>query len=1571
MKISLKRLALFSLLLSFLVTEAVAQVPHFVPVDRPVAGQEIGRMMCTNDAGTIANFGPFIGNSNDRVPDTIFLCLGDSIFVNHDEMSIDLSGDPDLNTPGGIGYVPFSCPPTITGPTTADIAGDPCVLNTGVFPPAFGFYLFTGTSLLGDSWFWNDGSTQAFFQTGGTPDPIVIWQTPVTFDALDGATQQAVYEGPAGMTGECVNLATTETFAVAYLNEIVISDVNLAGCQGSFRLRGGYPELIASNYTIEIALTTDPGVTATITSGNVGHDGVVNFEVPQPGDYIVTATDNKACPATQVVSLNSCDAVTFTVGFENHLPGEMFCIPVTVEGFIDVLAFQYTINFDSTVLSFTGANTPNGNIPDLTPSSFNGPPSSGGNQTNGTIRVAYASGSATPITLNGGSEVTIFELCFTAIGNLGACSPITFGSDPLPISVVVDDGAGNGEESGFILNEGAVCLSNAPFFVGLGQDSLSCPDAADGCLNVTIAGGMSPYSVQYRRLSPMPTGFFPSDFVGDDPGNISYCGQIPGFYAVRVTDAAGDQVLDTLEIFAPPAIGFSFVDMLPSCFGESDGSIRVDVTVDGFPVGDPVAEGFTFNWNTTAANTNFINGLDAPFTYEVTVTSPTGCSVVGALPLGDPARLIVLPMDPATAVNDATCSGSLDGDITVSATGGTTANGEYTFNWCCGQPSGTGTAVNLSALNPGDYVVTVVDDNGCEAEATFSVSADKILSVNAVVTDITCFGDDNGEIFATGVTTFNIPNGMPALPYTFNWSANAPAANNTNTTTEITGLGPGTYNLTMTDNVGCEIDTTFTIVEPTELQIVQIDVTNETCSTGMDGSATVVVTGGTYPYTYEWSHSVLEMDSIANNLVAGPGTLVVRDANGCSVNGSYNISAPTPPQITAFDDDFVSCPDATDGTLTVVATDGSAAIVSYAWARGDGTPIGVGPNTTTLTNLTPGLYIVTITASDACFTIDTAEVMSPGAVVLDSVQITRPTCPGESTGRIQVFPSGGTAPYTFTWSTNPNVPGTINPLTGLAAGTYTVTITDANDCTPLVETIVVDDPPSITATFSALQAVSCPDDVTCNGSATIDAMYSDGSNGTFNFVWDGGPTDIGVTSSTFNNLCRGPVSVNISDGQCGVTFEDTIRSPEDIVIGVQIDRVSCFGESDGSVTLNPSGGTGPFTFNWPATGGNMATESNLAANVYTAIVEDANGCARQQIVEVTEPDELVLEIDPVETTATVTCAGDMDGSIGVFVSSTNNNPLLPAPFTWSGGVGAPTSAIATDLGPGTYSVSITDNKGCMDDVTFTIGEPTPITFSVLPIEEPLCFGQTTLVLIDTAFGGSSREFDDFTFSVNNDGFRIPVTQPGSTFAGQTIVTVFDTVGCTASDTFSVNQPPQILVDLPESIVIELGDSLTVLNPIISPAGDIYDYLWTPGDFLSSDSVRNPTIFPFDSREYTLVVTNANGCQAFADIFVEVDANRNVYIPNVFSPNRDGRNEDFRIFACQGVQSVNYVRIFDRWGGQVYEQNNIAPNCLDGIQLWDGLFRGKPVKPAVFVYMIEVEFLDGVTLLYRGDVTVLR
>ena len=202
------------------------------------------------------------------------------------------------------------------------------------------------------------------------------------------------------------------------------------------------------------------------------------------------------------------------------------------------------------------------------------------------------------------------------------------------------------------------------------------------------------------------------------------------------------------------------------------------------------------------------------------------------------------------------------------------------------------------------------------------------------------------------------------------------------------------------------------------------------------------------------------------------------------------------------------------------------------------------------------------------------------------------------------------------------------------------------------------------------------------------------------------------------------------------------------------------------------------------------------------------------------------------------------------------------------------------------------------------------------------------------------------------------------------MTVEDINGCTAETTFNIASPGQIIIDIASPIVVELGDSTTQLLPNITPS-DNYNYLWTPGLYLSSDTIRNPFVFPEESLEYTLTIVNENGCSATETVFVELDANRNVFIPNIFSPNGDGRNDEFRIFACLGVDQITSARLFDRWGGLLVEQTLLDPACLNGTPLWDGTKGADTLPPGVYVYMIEVEFLDGVVLTYRGDVTLIR
>ncbi len=177
---------------------------------------------------------------------------------------------------------------------------------------------------------------------------------------------------------------------------------------------------------------------------------------------------------------------------------------------------------------------------------------------------------------------------------------------------------------------------------------------------------------------------------------------------------------------------------------------------------------------------------------------------------------------------------------------------------------------------------------------------------------------------------------------------------------------------------------------------------------------------------------------------------------------------------------------------------------------------------------------------------------------------------------------------------------------------------------------------------------------------------------------------------------------------------------------------------------------------------------------------------------------------------------------------------------------------------------------------------------------------------------------------------------------------------------------------PDIVVVELGDSTTRLNPLVTSSLPIATFTWTPTDYLLDSTTQRPLLYlPLEDTEYTLTITDVNGCTASGSVLVEIDKNRNVYIPNAFSPNGDGPNDEFRVFACRGVSDITFVRIFDRWGNFLFEQQSITPDCIGGARLWDGRVKGKPVNEGVYVYMVQVQFLDGVTLLYRGDVTILR
>ena len=331
---------------------------------KPVSPQWTGELrksnpvkMDCNDAGRVG-FGNFTGISNDR-----------------DASTVDLSGDPNTTTRGGIGYAFYKCPPTITGPDLASILQDTCLITDPT--PTNGLWVAVAPDNSGDITFLNNGAIQDFFSAGG---PIQIWFAPITYDKLDtvalpGGTLsfRPTFEGTP--VGSCVDVSVDQAFSVVYLNQIIATDRNENaggnGCRGSFTALGGLPEFApTTDYRITITKRGATAVRGTLlNNGPIRHDTEVLFSVPEPGVYDIMISDGKSCDGTFSMNMNGCMPVEFIADRLNALPGQRICVDVQVKNFIDVGSAQFTISFDPTVLRFDTVE--NLNLRDLTPDAFN------------------------------------------------------------------------------------------------------------------------------------------------------------------------------------------------------------------------------------------------------------------------------------------------------------------------------------------------------------------------------------------------------------------------------------------------------------------------------------------------------------------------------------------------------------------------------------------------------------------------------------------------------------------------------------------------------------------------------------------------------------------------------------------------------------------------------------------------------------------------------------------------------------------------------------------------------------------------------------------------------------------------------------------------------------------------------------------------------------------------------------------------------------------------------------------------------------------------------------------------
>ncbi|MGN6439175.1 MAG: YDG domain-containing protein, partial [Agriterribacter sp.] len=521
-----------------------------------------------------------------------------------------------------------------------------------------------------------------------------------------------------------------------------------------------------------------------------------------------------------------------------------------------------------------------------------------------------------------------------------------------------------------------------------------------------------------------------------------------------------------------------------------------------------------------------------------------------------------------------------------------------------------------TGLVAGNYTCTITDANSCSITKTFTITQPSAISTTASQVNVSCNGGSNGSasVIASG----------GAGSYTYSWSPSG------GTAATATGLAVGNYTCTITDANSCTATRSFTITQPVAMTATTSQ-TNVACYGGSNGSATVTVSGGTGTKTYSWSPSG-GTAATATGLVAGNYTCTITDANSCSITKTFTITQPSAISATASQVN-VSCNGGTNGSATVTASSGVGSY-TYSWSPSGGVAA-------TATGLAAGNYTCTITDANSCTATRNFTITQPVAMTATTSQ-TNVACNGGSNGSATVTVSGGTGTKTYSWSPSG---GTAATATGLVAGNYTCTITDANSCS-ITKTFTITQPSAISTTASQVN-VSCNGG--SNGSATVIAS---GGVGSYTYSW----SPSGGTAATATGLAAGTYTVTVTDANsCTATKNFTITQPTALSVSATKTSVSCNGGSDGTATAAVTGGTGSYTYSWSPSGGTGVTATGLSAGTYTVTVTDANECSATQSVTITEPAKVTVSATPGSQTI---CSGEQTN---IALSSVPSG----ASFSWS------------------------------------------------------------------------------------------------------------------------------------------------------------------------------------------------------------------------------------------------------------------------------------------------------------------
>jgi outer membrane protein OmpA-like peptidoglycan-associated protein len=572
------------------------------------------------------------------------------------------------------------------------------------------------------------------------------------------------------------------------------------------------------------------------------------------------------------------------------------------------------------------------------------------------------------------------------------------------------------------------------------------------------------------------------------------------------------------------------------------------------------------------------------------------------------------------------------------------------------------------------------------------------------------------------------------------------------------------------------------------------------------------VTGGVAPYNYKWNNGTAAQDLI--DVKAGAYSVLINDANGCKDTIKATINQNTSLVAKVEAEKNIKCNGEKKGAIDI-SVSGGVPPYSYKWSNGS-----VSQN---IFDVQAGMYTVIVSDAVGCVKSITSKITEPPLFVARLDAKSDVKCYGDSTGSVSISVKGGVSPYSYKWSNG----STDQDIASLRAGDYSVRVNDANGCLQSISTKITQ-PGSLVASLVSVTNLKCAGD----NSGVVNISVKGGTS-PYSFSWSDGSNAEDLTSALAGNY-----TVTISDAHgCDKALKATITEPAELMLDLASKKdINCFGEKRGAASINVTGGVGPYNYSW-SNGATTKDISDVPAGNYTVIVKDVKGCLKGLNVSISQPSQLTAKVDDVKN---VLCYGDTTGA--VMISAKGGS--APYSFKWNTGR---TSEDHTNSRAGSYSVSITDAKGCTQSLSAVITSPPSLVPYFESVRNVLCSGEQSGIVNISINGG----IPPYQYKWNNGATTQDLTNIG---AGEYSVSIKDANGCIGkSITASIKEPAELVAEVGEvKNVLHYGETNGSINLSVSGGVSPYKFSWS-----NSAYTQNLTGVP--SGNYSCLVTDANGC----------------------------------------------------------------------------------------------------------------